>query len=75
VNELGIDIRAFPDNFQLTYFGELIVLGEYFKWITENKKTQIVFFQDSQAETRGYPDSSAWVKYDGFDSIYIHFKT
>ena len=55
--------------------GEPIAFGEYFKWITENEKTQIVFFQDVQALTRRKPRHSEYVQKDGFNNIYIHFKT
>ena len=52
MRDFDIDSRIFPPIFQLTKFGEAIALGEYFKNIVENKKTQVVFFQDVQAETR-----------------------
>ena len=73
MKELGIDSRIFPPQFQLTKYGEVIAFGEYLKWIAENKKTQVVFFQDVQAETRYEPSSSAYVQQDGFN-MYIHFK-
>ena len=73
VKDFEIDSRIFPPQFQLTKYGEVIAFGEYLKWIAENKKTQVVFFQDVQAETRYEPSSSAYVQQDGFN-MYIHFK-
>ena len=73
MKEFDIDSRIFPPHFQLTKNGEPIAFGEYLKKITENKKTQVVFFKDAQAETRYEPRSSAYVQKDGFN-MYIHFK-
>ena len=57
----------------MTKSGEAIAFGEHLKQIAENKKTQVVFFQDVQAETRYEPRSSAYVKKDGFNLL-VHFK-
>ena len=73
IKEFNIDKRIFPPRIQLTKNGEPIAFGEYLKWIAENQKTQIVFFNDVQAETRYQPRSSAYVQKDGFN-MYIHFK-
>ena len=58
----------------MTKNGEPIALGEYFKKISESEKTQVVFFQDVQAETRYQPSSPAYVQKDRFNT-YIHYKT
>ena len=49
-------------------------MGEYLKLITENKKTQVTFFQDFQNETVYKPTSIAYVNLEKFN-FYVHFET